>query len=49
MSVEAIGVLILFGLLFGLMFIRVPIAFALGMSSIATALYLKNQLDYLLL
>lgn len=44
MSPEMMGVLILFGLLFGLMLIRVPIAFALGISSVLTAIYLDIPL-----
>lgn len=44
MGVETVGVLILFGVLALLMFIRIPIAFALGISSIATAMYLHINL-----
>ena len=44
MTTEAVGVLILFGLLFGLMFIRIPISFSLGISSVLTAIYLKIPL-----
>ena len=47
MGPEVIGVLILFGVLALLMFIRVPIAFSLGIASVATALYLDINL-YLL-
>lgn len=44
MAPEAIGTLLLFGLLFGLMLIRIPISFALGISSVITAMYLKIPL-----
>jgi tripartite ATP-independent transporter DctM subunit len=44
MPMEVVGVIMLFGLLFGLMFIRVPIAFSLGIASVATAMYLKIDL-----
>jgi tripartite ATP-independent transporter DctM subunit len=44
MPVEALGVIILFGLLFILMFIKVPISFALGISSVITAIYLDIPL-----
>lgn len=41
---EAIGSLLLFGLLFALMMIKIPISFALGISSVITAIYLKIPL-----
>jgi len=41
MSQEAIGIILLFGLLVFFMIIRIPIAFSLGLSSILTATYLK--------
>jgi tripartite ATP-independent transporter DctM subunit len=44
MGAETIGVLLLFGVLAVLMFIRIPIAFALGISSVITALYLHINL-----
>lgn len=39
-----VGVLILFGLLFIFMFMRIPIAFSLGISSVITAIYLDIPL-----
>lgn len=47
MSAEVIGVILLFGLLFLFMFIRIPIAFSLGLASVATALYLKIPLMFI--
>lgn len=44
MGTEALGVIMLFGILAVLMFVRVPIAFALGISSVVTALYLNINL-----
>lgn len=44
MSPEVLGVVILITSLFVLMFIKVPIAFALGISSVITALYLDISL-----
>lgn len=44
MTPELTGVLILITLLFILMFIKVPIAFALGISSVITAIYLDISL-----
>ncbi len=41
---EVIGSLLLFGLLFVLMMIKIPISFALGISSVITAIYLKIPL-----
>ena len=41
------GLIILFGLFFVLMFLRIPIAFALGYSSLATAWYLNIPLTIL--
>ena len=40
MPTEVIGIILLLGIFFVLMFLRVPIAFALGVSSIVTAMYL---------
>lgn len=44
MSDAGIAVLLLFGTLFFLMIIRIPIAFCLGISSVVTALYLNINL-----
>ncbi|WP_242860832.1 TRAP transporter large permease [Defluviitalea phaphyphila] len=44
MGSETIGVIMLFGILALLMFIRIPIAFSLGISSLITALFLKIDL-----
>ena len=44
MSQVTIGVLMLFGTLLFLIIIRIPIAFALGISSVITALYLDIPL-----
>lgn len=44
MVTKMIGTLILFGLLFVLLLIRIPISFALGISSVITAIYLKIPL-----
>lgn len=44
MSEQAIALILLFGILFLLMAIRIPIAFALGISSVITALYLDINL-----
>ncbi|SDK05291.1 TRAP transporter large permease [Natronincola ferrireducens] len=40
MTVEIIGITILLGIFFLLMFLKIPIAFAMGISSIVTAIYL---------
>lgn len=47
MQPETIGVFLLFGSLFLLIFIRIPIAFALGISSVITALYLEIPLLFI--
>lgn len=44
MSEQGIALILLFGVLFALMAIRIPIAFALGISSVVTALYLHVPL-----
>lgn len=44
MNEQTLALLMLFGILFFLMAIRVPIAFSLGISSMATALYLNVNL-----
>ncbi len=44
MSEQGIGIALLIGSFIGLMLIRVPIAFALGMSSVITAVYLDLPL-----
>lgn len=44
MNEQAIALIMLFGILFLLMAIRIPIAFSLGISSVITALYLKINL-----
>lgn len=47
MTTEVIGIILLFGLLFIFMFMRIPIAFALSFASVITALYLKIPLMFL--
>ncbi len=44
MGIETLGIIILFAILAILMFVRVPIAFALGISSVITAAYLDINL-----
>ena len=48
MSVNAVAALLLVGGLFVLLFLRIPVAFALALSSIVTALYLKLKLMILI-
>ena len=44
MQADPVGITILVGLFFGLLIIRVPVAFALGVASVATAWYLDLPL-----
>ena len=48
MQPETIGVFLLFGSLFLLIFARIPIAFSLGISSVITALYLEIPLLFII-
>ena len=44
MTESSIAIMILFGTLIVLMFIRIPIAFSLGISAVVTALYMDIPL-----